>query len=75
MRVLNQTVHVAVRVHVYERVKLVRVTRVSHACHTHLPLNLPPVCTVSGGIYNIAHLYMGYYTICKNWYKVKRLQH
>ena len=26
--------------------KLVHVTRISHACHTRLPLNLSPVCTV-----------------------------
>ena len=46
IHVLNQTAHVAMRVHMYERVKLVRVTRVSDTCHTHLPLNLSLVCTV-----------------------------
>ena len=44
---VNQTAHVAVRVHAYERMKLVRVTRVSDTCHMCLPLNLSPVCTIA----------------------------
>ena len=58
MCMLNQTAHMAVRVHVYEHVKLVRVTRVSDMCHTRLPLNLSPVCTVSQNIITINIFYM-----------------
>ena len=49
IRVLNQTARVAECVHAYERVIFVcdtRIRRVSDACHTHLALNLSPVCTV-----------------------------
>ena len=44
MRVLNQTARVAVRVHAYERVKLVRVTRVSHAFTVELVAGLYRTC-------------------------------
>ena len=46
IRVLNQTARVALRVHAYERVILVRVTCVSDVYQTHSALNLSPVCTV-----------------------------